>query len=364
MTTLYRAVLKAYDAGAHKANVQLAGSLSVWLENVPVATDIPAAEMIAERECAVLFFTDDNPDDAVVVTVHGAAPSLPTRISDADADTYVETELTADEDKVRVVASNALRGLFQTASPHVQLNGDVEVNAVAALTGFVVKGSASGLTNIVLDNSPYSGGKKLEWDGTTGEMFFYNRTDDYYIWRHNFSSKGNTFTGNLQLANAGGTLIITTNSDAGGKRVDIGEDTNDAIIYQRTDSYYILRHPFSNRRTIFPRGIVIGSEQGGLSLANGNNNNVDPGGHTHLRITGPTAAFTITGLIGSENSRLLILHNASGQNMTIAHENAGSSASYRIKSMTGANRTTTGDGVAVLLYSAADSRWLLLSIDG
>jgi len=75
MTTLKRATIKSYAAGTHRASVQIAGSLSVWLENVPVATDIPAADVVAGRECAVLFFTDDNPDDAVVVTIHGALPS-------------------------------------------------------------------------------------------------------------------------------------------------------------------------------------------------------------------------------------------------------------------------------------------------
>jgi hypothetical protein len=46
----------------------------VWLDGLPVATDIPPVEVIAGRDCAVLFFTEDNPDDAVVVTVHGSAP--------------------------------------------------------------------------------------------------------------------------------------------------------------------------------------------------------------------------------------------------------------------------------------------------
>jgi hypothetical protein len=72
MTTLKRATIKSYSAATHRASVQVAGSLSVWLTNLPVATDINQADVVIGRECAVLLF-DDNPDNGVVLTVHGAA---------------------------------------------------------------------------------------------------------------------------------------------------------------------------------------------------------------------------------------------------------------------------------------------------
>jgi len=75
MTTLHRAVIRAYNAATHKADVQLATAAPSVIATIPVATDISAPDIIAGRECAVLFFTDDNPDDAVVLTIHGAAPS-------------------------------------------------------------------------------------------------------------------------------------------------------------------------------------------------------------------------------------------------------------------------------------------------
>lgn len=127
MTLVKRGVIKSYSAPTHKASVQIAGSLGVWLAGVPVATDIAPAEVQLGRECAVLFFTDDNPDDAVVVTIHNAVPagaSGGASIADADADTKVETEKNADEDKVRVTVQGSERGLFQTISPHVTLTGD------------------------------------------------------------------------------------------------------------------------------------------------------------------------------------------------------------------------------------------------
>jgi hypothetical protein len=49
--------------------VQLLGSLSVWLEGLAVARNIPAAEMVVGRNCALIFFDEANPNDAVLVAV-------------------------------------------------------------------------------------------------------------------------------------------------------------------------------------------------------------------------------------------------------------------------------------------------------
>lgn len=65
-----KAEVKAFDANSYTATVQVAGSLSVWLEGVPVARNIPAAEMVAGRTCAVLFFDPSNPKDGVVLAVY------------------------------------------------------------------------------------------------------------------------------------------------------------------------------------------------------------------------------------------------------------------------------------------------------
>ena len=65
-----KAVVKEFDAGAYTATVQVAGSLSVWLDDVPVARNIPAAEMVTGRTCAVLFFDPTNPQDGVVLAVY------------------------------------------------------------------------------------------------------------------------------------------------------------------------------------------------------------------------------------------------------------------------------------------------------
>src|SRR3990170_3513068 len=131
MTTLKRATIRSYNPATHRASVQAAGSLPTLLTAVPVATDIPAAEVVAGRECAVLLF-DDNPDNAVVVTVHGAVPAATssTSIVDADGDTKVEVEASADEDKVRTTTASTLRSLISNTSPHHDLTGDVRISGI------------------------------------------------------------------------------------------------------------------------------------------------------------------------------------------------------------------------------------------
>jgi len=65
-----KAELKSFDSGSYKATVRLAGSYKVYLEDVSVARNLPAAEMVAGRRLAVLFFDDHSPGEAVVVAVY------------------------------------------------------------------------------------------------------------------------------------------------------------------------------------------------------------------------------------------------------------------------------------------------------
>lgn len=65
-----KAILKSFDSSNYTATVQLAGSAKAYLEDIVVARNLPAAEMIAGRKAAVLFFDEHNPKEAVVVAVY------------------------------------------------------------------------------------------------------------------------------------------------------------------------------------------------------------------------------------------------------------------------------------------------------
>ena len=64
-----KGILKAFSSTPYTATVQIEGSLSVWLEDVPVSRGLPTAEMVTGRNVAVIFLEAGNPDDAVVSAV-------------------------------------------------------------------------------------------------------------------------------------------------------------------------------------------------------------------------------------------------------------------------------------------------------
>lgn len=78
-TEVLKGVIKSFNSGTYKASVQIVGSLAVWLEDVPVARNIPSAEVVVERECGIAFFDESNPNDAVVVSINSGTPSPSTQ---------------------------------------------------------------------------------------------------------------------------------------------------------------------------------------------------------------------------------------------------------------------------------------------
>jgi len=68
--SLRNAILRSFDSGGYTATVQLAGSHKIYLEGVPVARNIPAAEMALGRKVAVVFFDTHNTKEAVVIAVY------------------------------------------------------------------------------------------------------------------------------------------------------------------------------------------------------------------------------------------------------------------------------------------------------
>ncbi len=76
----------------------------------------------------------------------------------------------------------------------------------------------------------------------------------------------------------------------------------------------------------------------------------------------PTALRNITGFSGGTDGRIIFLHNDSGANsLVLSHEDSGSSAANRIKTATSAGVSLQGGATAILVYSAADTRWILVS---
>ena len=96
-----------------------------------------------------------------------------------------------------------------------------------------------------------------------------------------------------------------------------------------------------------------------IQLVNGNNANVNVKGSLFAQISGPTLAFTITGIAGGAPGKILLLYNSTTQNMSIAHESVVSAEANRIRTMSGATLTLNGESMA--LFFRARTRWLLFA---
>jgi hypothetical protein len=64
-----KGILKSFDSETYLSTVQIEGSLSVWLDNIPTSRAIPTTEMTSGRSVAVLFHDAGNPSDCVVIAV-------------------------------------------------------------------------------------------------------------------------------------------------------------------------------------------------------------------------------------------------------------------------------------------------------
>ncbi len=69
---LRKAILKSFNSGDYTATIRLAGSYKVYLEDVAVARNLPAAEMVLGRKVAVIFFDEHNAKEAVVIAVYSS----------------------------------------------------------------------------------------------------------------------------------------------------------------------------------------------------------------------------------------------------------------------------------------------------
>jgi hypothetical protein len=98
-------------------------------------------------------------------------------------------------------------------------------------------------------------------------------------------------------------------------------------------------------------------------LANGLNSDLPAPTTSLMRVSGPTGAFSIGGLatVTSENGKRIAIINSTSQAMTIVHEDASSTAAYRISTPTGANVVyPAASGTIELVYDSMTARWRLI----
>ena len=107
------------------------------------------------------------------------------------------------------------------------------------------------------------------------------------------------------------------------------------------------------------------TESGTFTAVNGANNNIatTTTEARFIRISGPTAAFSISGIANGINGKTVILYNSVAFDMTITND-ATSTAANRILTLTGADVVLTGVSSATFIYNLTDARWILVGTSG
>jgi hypothetical protein len=119
---------------------------------------------------------------------------------------------------------------------------------------------------------------------------------------------------------------------------------------------------------VYPAGFQVPAlslPEASVVVANGTNNDVGVPSTvysiqtTNWQISGPTGAFSITGIRGGTLPLVKEIFYEGGQTFTLSHQNTGSAASNRIISPTGAD--LVGVTYVRLLYNMTLSRWLVIA---
>jgi trimeric autotransporter adhesin len=156
-----------------------------------------------------------------------------------------------------------------------------------------------------------------------------------------------------------------TGYNANNRIFQVGNGFSDGL---RNNALTILQSGATGINTETPNaGLDINADlayrQNDVAVANGVNNDVFPGFYSFIKVTGPTAAFSLSGFTGGVDGKILTVLNLTAQNMTIVSQTTSASlAANRINTLTGADIVTVGNGSVTMQYSAADSRWMVIAV--
>lgn len=152
---------------------------------------------------------------------------------------------------------------------------------------------------------------------------------------------------------------------AAGELADSGKKDSD-YVHVTGDETIAGNKTFSNQISVNQR-ILYPIVALSLTSTAGTNNNLTLPEGVFFRIDNATGNFSITGLTGGVDGRMIILFspNTAGYRLTIANENASSDAGNRIWTCTNSDlqtgATTNSRGIFTLIYSGTDSRWIVTS---
>lgn len=164
-------------------------------------------------------------------------------------------------------------------------------------------------------------------------------------------------------------IILRSYNAAGASRTSniiSDPDGNLNLLSGTTGALVVVGDGTSTAAVMSPNGLVTPVhwqvQAQSIVLANGDNDNINISVFGNFTVSGPSGAFAVTGFTGGANGRILYIWNASGQQMTIKNEDAGSTAAMRIQTNTGADVVLrNGNSAATFIYNSTASRWILVS---
>ncbi len=97
-----------------------------------------------------------------------------------------------------------------------------------------------------------------------------------------------------------------------------------------------------------------------LTLSNGRNDNISIGNSSFVRIIGPTAPFSVSGIANGTNGKRVRLANLTGQDWTIMDSSSFSTLGNRIETNTNSDIIISGPvPILDMIYDSVSNQWLL-----
>jgi trimeric autotransporter adhesin len=194
----------------------------------------------------------------------------------------------------------------------------------------------------------------------------FNTASGDYSAAHGRFLKSKSYAGFVIGVYNDSTNAASTISNNGNNRLfQVGNGFSDNL---RNNAFTILSSGLTGVNTSTPVAAVdingdLACRQNEITVVNGVNNDIVPGFFSFIKVTGPTAAFSISGFSAGVDGKILTALNLTGQNMTIINQTSSASVTTnRINTLSGADIITTGNGSVTMQYSAADSRWMVIGV--
>lgn len=284
--------------------------------------------------------------------------------------------ISSNQSALLLPSSETTDGIM-TSNQYVQLAGAFPATNNAVIiqytNGFLIK-DANGTTRVIIGSvlannlslCDANGYARFSADGNsttiknqTGAALFLCDTVKTVLYDANAQQQLQIYTTNMNF--------VQTNITAPSQQLFAG--VGSVLTYDLANGVYTVQTNgvATNLTSVFTTligtntidGSVAYLRKNNTSLANGNNAAVNVSTNLYVKLSGPSAAFTINGIAGGSNGRAIILQNSTTFVMTIANDSGvDPTAANRIFTGTSGDITVTNNpGFVELIYDSSTSRW-------